>query len=92
VARASQDIANIGTALRMYQLDLGVFPPHLNALRADFGGSTNKWKGPYLERLPKDPWQNEYQYRFPGLHETNGYDLYSLGKDGVPSKDDITNW
>ena len=91
-ARARQDIANIGVALRMYRNDLGVFPSYLNALCADFGGSTNTWRGPYLERLSNDPWQHAYQYRFPGLHETNGYDLYSLGKDGVPSADDIANW
>lgn len=91
-ARARQDISNIGVALRMHQRDVGVFPSQLNALLADFGGNTNRWKGPYMERLSNDPWQHDYQYRFPGLHETNGFDLSSLGKDGVPSRDDITNW
>ena len=36
---------------------------------------------------------HEYVYRCPGIHDTNGYDLYSLGPDGVgKTGDDIGNW
>jgi general secretion pathway protein G len=53
--------------------------------------SAPNWKGPYLKNKPLDPWGREYKYRFPGEHNSE-YDLYSLGKDGVESADDITNW
>ena len=53
------------------------------------------WKtGGYIDRLPKDPWGNEYQYLNPG---NNGeIDIYTLGRDGRPGGEgldaDIGNW
>lgn len=40
------------------------------------------------KELPNDSWGHPYQYKIiPGpLH---GYELFSLGRDGVPSGDDI---
>lgn len=86
--------SNISTALKLYELDNGTFPTTqegLNALLNKVPSATN-WKGPYLEHKPIDPWGREYQYKCPGVHNPNGYDLYSLGKDGVESEDDIGNW
>ena len=38
----------------------------------------NNWKdGGYLERLPKDPWGNPYQYLNPGAH--SAIDVFSYG-------------
>ncbi len=50
--------------------------------------------GPYIERgVPKDPWGNDYIYKSPGDHNTEGYDLHSLGPDGQDgTEDDIDNW
>lgn len=90
-AAAKHDITNIGTALRMYELDMGEYPSSLAALKQNPGGTKN-WKGPYMEKLSKDPWQNEYQYQFPGTHNKDGFDLFSMGKDGTQSADDITSW
>ena len=44
-----------------------------------------------------DPWGNEYFYRGPGIHHTNGFDIYSCGADGLSKSggcdpDDINNW
>jgi general secretion pathway protein G len=50
------------------------------------------WKGPYVKQVPKDPWGNEYIYRYPGTNNANSYDIYSLGPDGREGNDDITNW
>jgi general secretion pathway protein G len=58
-------------------------------------GKESKWKGPYLEEVPLDPWGNPYQYRFPGSKNINGargYDVWSWGTDGTESADDIGNW
>ncbi len=88
------------TALTPYRLDVGNYPSTeegLNALVKAPAGKEVKWKGPYIEasEVPKDPWDNAYKYRFPGAKNVNGprgYDVWSLGPDGVESADDIGNW
>ena len=88
--------AKIG--LTPYKLDMGNYPSTdegLNALVKAPSGKETRWKGPYLEEVPLDPWQNPYQYRFPGAKNVNGargYDVWSLGPDGFESTDDIGNW
>ena len=94
VAAAQADIqANIATALKLYELDNGCFPDTSEGLEALLKRSTSatNWNGPYLERKPLDPWGREYKYKWPGEHRAD-YDLYSLGKDGTESNDDVTNW
>ncbi|MFP4165945.1 MAG: type II secretion system major pseudopilin GspG [Opitutales bacterium] len=86
------------TGLVPYRLDVGNYPSTeegLEALVQAPPGKEDKWKGPYLEELPEDPWGNPYQYRFPGKKNPNGrrgYDIWSLGPDGKESDDDIGNW
>ena len=93
VARADIDL-NIATALKLYELDNGVFPTTEEGLDAllTAPASAKNWKGSYLEKKPIDPWGNLYQYKSPGTHRTQDYDLYSLGRDGVESGDDVVNW
>lgn len=93
-AAAKADIgANIATALKLYELDNGSFPSTGEGLAALLAktGSARNWNGPYLEKKPLDPWGNEYKYVYPGEHRAD-YDLYSLGKDGSESEDDVNNW
>jgi general secretion pathway protein G len=93
-AAAKADIqANIATGLKLYELDNGGFPSTEEGLKGLLvkGSSAGNWTGPYLEREPIDPWGREYKYKCPGTHRPD-YDLYSLGKDGVESEDDIKNW
>lgn len=95
VTAAQTDIsANIATGLKLYELDNGEFPSTSDGLNALLvkPGSANNWKGPYLEKKPIDPWNREYKYKSPGDHRTQDYDLYSLGKDGIESSDDVKNW
>lgn len=94
IAAAKADIqVNIATALKLYELDNGDFPSTdegLGALLNKPASATN-WNGPYLEKKPLDPWSREYKYRYPGEQRPD-FDLYSLGRDGVESDDDVTNW
>ena len=95
IVAAKADIqANIATALKIYELDNGIFPPSsgggLSALMKKSASAIN-WNGPYLEREPVDPWGRKYQYKCPGEHRKD-YDLYSLGRDGTESADDVQNW
>ncbi len=95
VTAARADIeANIATALKLYELDNGNFPGSSEGLNALLTkpSSANNWNGPYLERKPIDPWGREYKYKSPGEHRQSDYDLYSLGKDGTESADDVKNW
>jgi general secretion pathway protein G len=88
--------AKIG--FKAYQLDVGSYPSTeagIEALVKAPAGKESRWKGPYIEETPLDPWGNPYKYRFPGSRNINGssgYDLWSLGTDGVESADDIGNW
>ncbi len=94
IATAQADIqANIATALKLYELDNGGFPTTAEGLDAllERPTSATNWNGPYLERKPLDPWGRPYKYKWPGEHRAD-YDLYSLGKDGLESNDDVTNW
>lgn len=46
-----------------------------------------------LEEVPKDPWGQEYKYRYPATKSKKPYDIYSAGKDGQEgTDDDIGNW
>ncbi|MFA5356739.1 MAG: type II secretion system major pseudopilin GspG [Candidatus Omnitrophota bacterium] len=95
VSAATADVrANIATALKMYELDNGSYPSTAEGLGALLSrpGSANNWNGPYLEKKAVDPWGREYQYKCPGEHRSSDYDLYSLGRDGVESADDVKNW
>ncbi|MBL7069375.1 MAG: type II secretion system major pseudopilin GspG [Candidatus Omnitrophica bacterium] len=99
VSVAQADISsNISMALKLYELDNGNYPTSgqgLNALLSTPSSSPAppNWNGPYLERKPVDPWGNLYQYKCPGVHNQAGYDLYSVGKDGLEgTNDDVGNW
>ncbi len=96
VGAAQADISsNIATGLKLYELDNGKYPSTedggLQALFNKPSTATN-WNGPYLEKKPMDPWGREYQYKSPGNHRTYDYDLYSTGRDGQESADDVKNW
>ena len=99
VTRAKQDIQGIVTALNLYKLDNFGYPGNeqgLDALVAKPSGQpdTPNWKGPYLDRAPKDPWGRPYQYAQPGQH--GQVDVFSYGADGKPGGEgeaaDVGNW
>ena len=92
VNRAKTDVTNVGLAIKLYELDTGNYPASLTGLQEKPGSGADGWAGPYLEKVPVDPWGKPYQYKNPGSHNTTGYDVYSFGKDGTESGDDIGNW
>ncbi len=92
--------ASIKTPLTAYRIDMGDYPSTdegLQALLTAPQGKGDHWRGPYLDvsgnKLPVDPWQEPYAYRYPGVKNKGGFDIYSKGPDkadGTP--DDIGNW
>ncbi len=98
LAAAKADIeSNMSLVLDMYELDNGIYPTTEQGLIALINKPTTSpvpanWKGPYLKKLPKDPWGKDYVYACPGMHNKGDYDLFSYGPDGIESQDDIVNW
>jgi general secretion pathway protein G len=88
-------IENLSAGVDLYRLEVGTYPPDLEALVNQPSGVDN-WNGPYLKKraVPKDPWGNDYLYRLPGEH--GPYDLLSLGADNADGGDgedrDIVSW
>ncbi len=100
VVKAKNDIQTIKGQLDMYKLHNFHYPSTdqgLQALVQQPTGSpeARNWqKGGYIDRLPKDPWGNDYQYLNPGVNAE--VDVFSYGADGRPGGDeyaaDIGNW
>ena len=100
VVAARQDIASLLQALKLYRLDNLRYPTTDQGLaalvtRPSVAPVPPNWKpGGYLERLPRDPWGNPYQYLSPGLR--GEVDVFSFGADGVAGGEgfdaDIGSW
>jgi general secretion pathway protein G len=100
VSAAKLDITSLMGALKLYRLDNQRYPATEQGLQALVTRPTiaplpPNWKaGGYVERLPKDPWGNPYQYLNPGIH--GEIDIFSFGADGTPggegSDADIGSW
>jgi general secretion pathway protein G len=101
---ARTQVELLSLALGQYALDNGQFPSTAQGLAAlrsqpqdDGGRAARHWRGPYLAKeVPLDPWGRPYLYASPGTQGVDGFDLYSLGRDGQPGGDgedaDITSW
>ena len=92
--RAHQDIENLKKSITLFRFNTNKLPEELRDLVKEPDG-VRGWKGPYMERLPKDPWENSYEYRVPG-NDGRDFDIWSLGPDGREGGEgndaDITSW
>ncbi len=95
IAKAKQDIRALESALNLYKLDNFVYPTTdqgLEALVTKPSGTpeTKNWKR-YMDRLPKDPWGEPYQY----LEADGSVQIISRGADAQPggegANSDISN-
>ena len=99
ITKAKAEISNIENALKFYRLDNFTYPSSEQGLQAlvakPADPNVKNWKpGGYMDRIPKDPWGNEYLYLNPG--NQGEIDVYTLGRDGRPGGEgvdaDIGNW
>jgi general secretion pathway protein G len=98
INRAKQDIRGIESALKLYYMDNSRYPSTdqgLDALTTRPNDPTvRNWRGPYLDKMPKDPWNNNYRYLYPGRH--GEFDVFTFGADGQPGGEginaEIGNW
>ncbi|MFT5392897.1 MAG: general secretion pathway protein G [Gammaproteobacteria bacterium] len=88
-------IETLSSGIDLYRLEVGFYPPSLNALVSQPGG-VDRWNGPYLRKsvIPNDPWGNPFEYQFPGEH--GPFDLASRGADnalgGEGENRDVVSW
>lgn len=95
---ARLQLEDFSAGLDLFYLDNGRYPDSREGLEAliHAPANTEKWAGPYLKKnkVPQDPWGEDYHYQSPGDH--GEYDLYSYGADHSPGGSgdnaDITNW
>jgi type II secretion system protein G len=97
ISRAKADIAIFITCLDPFQVDTGRYPTTAEGLDALLHGPATlpgkTWKGPYIQKIPNDPWGHPYLYTSPGTHNPTSYDLSSNGPDNLPNTpDDLTNF
>ena len=95
---ARAQISAISTALELYSLDVGSFPPQQSGLQTLMQNTSGggRWKGPYLKRADGllDPWGRPYQYRYPG--KAGQAEVFTLGRDNAPGgtdeDQDLASW
>ena len=97
IKKAVIDVTQLETQLTMYRSQNYNYPTTEQGLEAlvtetDIEPLPKRFPdGGYINRLPKDPWGNEYQLLNPG--ENGKMDVFSMGPDGEPgTEDDIGNW
>jgi general secretion pathway protein G len=84
--------------LTSYRIAMGDYPSTAEGLQALVAAPASKaeqWRGPYLAdgKIPSDPWGEPYVYRYPGVKNKTGYDIFSKGPDKTEgTADDIGNW
>ncbi len=94
--RIAGDLSSIGTQLMLYESN-GFLPTTEQGLKAmvtrpESEPKPRSWRQ-LMKEVPTDPYDMEYQYVQPGVHNTDSYDLFSAGKDRTPgTADDQGNW
>jgi len=65
IAKAKAEMKGMKLAIELYEIDNGAFPPSLEALMTSPGTAVN-WNGPYMDKIPQDPWGKPYIYSASG--------------------------
>jgi general secretion pathway protein G len=90
------DFASIDNALQAYRNNAGNFPSGQQGLKALVDKPTSsprprRWIQ-IMDQVPKDPWVNEYVYKYPGSKDRSRPELICYGKDGLQgSEDDMSS-
>lgn len=87
---ARSQALEIEKSLDIYKLQHGSYPSTAEGLQV----MVNPPKGKaVMERIPKDPWGNEYIYVNPGQKNPKKFDIISKGSDKQEgTADDVGNW
>ena len=95
IRTAQAQIGNLESSLEMYHVDMRSYPATEDGLNAllqspDDERRAKNWDGPYLneDKLPLDPWGNEYGYEYDSEDGGGKPRIFSNGPDGEPETDD----
>lgn len=95
--RVDSDLQAIGLALQSYESRALRMPTTEQGLKALVEKPTiepipENYRA-FMEEMPKDPWGQEYKYRFPAQKSKKPYDVWSVGADAQDgTEDDMGNW
>ncbi|MBX7246245.1 MAG: type II secretion system major pseudopilin GspG [Candidatus Sumerlaeaceae bacterium] len=89
-------IANLKNSLGEFEVHAGRLPTTQEGLEALMKKPSDltddQWAGPYVDSMPKDGFNQSFDYKTPSEHEKD-YDIISPGPDGkLGTSDDITNF
>ena len=96
MGRADSDFQTISSNLMQFKTANGFYPTTQQGLRALVERpSTNpvpaRWSA-IMKKVPLDPWDNEYIYRFPGRRDPAEPEIISKGPDGMENTaDDLSS-
>lgn len=80
----------IGKSVELYKLQQGSYPSTAQGVQVLASPPRGK---PIMERVPKDPWGEEYIYVIPGQKNPSKFDVRSKGPDKQEgTEDDVGNW
>jgi len=94
--QVDSDFKSLESALTMYRMNAGHFPSTQQGLKSLVDRPTGTpqpraWVQ-VMTSVPKDPWDSEYRYAFPGSKRANHFEIISNGPDGLPNTgDDISS-
>jgi general secretion pathway protein G len=90
--RVKGDFQSIGSALRTYKINAGNYPTTQQGLKALVEKPTTTPKPDdwvkIADKVPTDPWKNEYGYKFPGSKNPAEFEIISKGPDGIEGNED----
>ncbi len=89
VTTTQVQMKNIEQALKLYKLHNSFYPTTEQGLKAlverpEVEPIPKNWKGPYMDKIPKDAWGNDFIY----LSDGKNFTLISPGPDGEEGTDD----
>ena len=88
IQTAKTDIKKIEQAMLMFKINQGSYPTQqqgIKSLNENPGNLKKPGKYPsdgFINKLPEDPWGNDYVYIYPGRY--GEFDIISYGADGQP--------
>ena len=94
--RVDADFNAISSSIKTYRLNAGHYPTIEQGLKALVeqpvtNPPLRRWTKT-ADRIPTDPWNNEYRYRLLPEEDERGFELLSAGKDGqFGTEDDLSS-
>jgi len=96
--KVKADVQAISASLIRYKTKARIYPSEQQGLDALVNRPTSdpqpaSWKQFMKAQGIIDPWGEKYEYRYPGKHNPDSYDIFSKGLDKkAGTSDDLGNW